>query len=65
MDVPDELSLLFDADPEVEHLWEDLTPGRQRSLVYGVERAKRPETRRRRAEAIVEDLLDEFGLRRI
>lgn len=42
MDVPEELAFLHDPDPVAEHLWEELTRGRQRSLVYGVERARRP-----------------------
>ena len=62
VDVPNELALFLGADPVVEHLWEELTPGRQRSLVYGVEQAKRPETKHRRARAVVDELLAEFGL---
>lgn len=62
VDVPEELAALLEADPIAEHLWEELTPGRKRSHVYGVERAKRPETRGRRARAVVEQLLAEFGL---
>ncbi len=62
VDVPHELATLLEADPVAEHLWEELTAGRQRSLVYGVERAKRPETRQRRAQAVVDQVLTEFGL---
>ncbi len=62
VDVPSELAVLLEADPVAEHLWEELTPGRQRSLVYGVERAKRTETRRRRARSLVDELRTELGL---
>ncbi len=62
VDVPEELGALLEADPVAEHAWEELTAGRRRSLVYGVERAKRPETRQRRAQAVVDQVLTEFGL---
>lgn len=62
VDVPDELAAVFDVDPAVEHVWGALTPGRQRTLVYGIERAKRPETRTRRAAALARQLRDEYGL---
>jgi hypothetical protein len=56
VEVPDELAAAFDADPLAEHLWEGLTPGRQRSLAHSIDRGKRPETRQRRAAAIVAEL---------
>ena len=62
VDVPAELAALLATDPAVEHLWEELTPGRQRSLVYGVERSKRSDTRQRRAQSVVDTLLGEIGL---
>jgi uncharacterized protein YdeI (YjbR/CyaY-like superfamily) len=62
VDVPDELAALLDTDPAAEHLWGELTAGRQRTLVHDIERAKRIETRRRRAAAVVAALRDEFGL---
>lgn len=62
VDVPDELAALLDADPAADHAWAALTPGRQRTLVYGIERAKRAETRRRRAAAVVAALRDESGV---
>lgn len=61
VDVPEELAHLLETDPVAEHLWEELTPGRQRSLIYGVERAKRAETRHRRAQSVIDGLRNEFG----
>ncbi len=54
---------MLDADPAAGHVWGELTAGRQRTLVYGIERAKRIETRQRRAAAVVATLRDEFRLR--
>lgn len=62
VDVPEELGALLETNPVAEHAWEELTAGRRRSLVYGVEQAKRPETRQRRARAVVDQVLAEFGL---
>jgi hypothetical protein len=56
VDVPEELAEALEADPQLQHLWESLTPGRRRTLAYPVDRAKRPETRRRRVEAVVAEL---------
>lgn len=58
VELPEELAALFDEDPLAEHLWEGLTPGRQRSLAHSIERGKRPETRQRRAAVIVAELHD-------
>ena len=43
--VPIELSDALDADPELAEAFYALTPGRQRSYVINLSRAKRPETR--------------------
>ncbi len=51
-----ELEEALAADPVAEHAWESLTPGRRRTLAYGVTRAKRPETRRRKARELVAEL---------
>ena len=55
--LPPELVAAFEAEPAAEHLFELLTAGRQRSHAIHVARAKRPETRERRAARLVEDLL--------
>ena len=59
VDLPEELELALAADPEAAMAWAALTPGKQRTLAYGVERAKRPETRRKRATATLEQVLGE------
>ena len=62
VDIPDELAAALEGNPEAAHAWETLTPGRRRSLVYGIERARRPETKARRAQAVVDEVCQEFGL---
>jgi len=61
VDIPDELAAALDEDPEAAVLWAAATPGRQRTLAYGVARAKRSETRARRAQALLAQLVDEAG----
>ncbi|MCB9554101.1 MAG: YdeI/OmpD-associated family protein [Myxococcales bacterium] len=56
VEVPAELAAALDAQPGVALAWAALTPGKRRTLVYGVERARRPETRARRAAAVVEEV---------
>ncbi|MDX2159974.1 MAG: YdeI/OmpD-associated family protein [bacterium] len=56
VDIPDELAAAFQDDPEAEHLWMRLSPGRRRTLVYPIESAKRPETRIKRAKALIHEL---------
>ncbi len=62
VEVPAELAAALEKTPQSLELWQALTPGRRRSLAYSVERGKRPETRLRRSERIVDDLLLEAGL---
>lgn len=57
VDLPDELAAALQADPEATAAWQSLTPGRQRTLAYGVTRAKRPATRQRRAAAVLEEVV--------
>ena len=61
IDVPDELAAALDEDPEAGILWAALTPGRRRSLAYAVTRAKKPETRARRAASLLADLVRDAG----
>ncbi|MFA9430427.1 YdeI/OmpD-associated family protein [Egicoccus sp. AB-alg2] len=56
VDVPGELANAFVEHPELEHRWESLTAGRRRTLVYPIERARRPETRAKRVQAILDEL---------
>ena len=57
VDVPDELADLLEVRPTARAAWEALTPGKRRFLAHPVASAKRPDTRRRRAEKVVEQLL--------
>lgn len=59
VDLPAELEDALMADPEAALAWAALTPGRQRTLAYGVERAKRVATRQKRARAIVLQLVED------
>ncbi|MEO0598401.1 MAG: YdeI/OmpD-associated family protein, partial [Chloroflexota bacterium] len=57
VDLPDELeAALADADDEIAQFWETLSPGKRKTLVYGIERAKRPETRIRRANKVLDEV---------
>ena len=47
--MPPELAAALAHDAEARERWDTFTPGRQRSLAVQVERARRPETRERRA----------------
>lgn len=47
--LPDELRCIFDANPEVTLLYDQLPPSYRRAWVTYVDEAKRPETRMRRA----------------
>ncbi|GAB5521650.1 MAG: hypothetical protein RhofKO_39010 [Rhodothermales bacterium] len=59
VDLPDELASALDLDPVGAKAWHALTPGKQRTLAYGIARAKRPETRIRRALAVIADVTAE------
>lgn len=56
VDLPEELTAALGLDPAAAAAWAALTPGRQRTMAYGVGRAKRPETRVRRALALLEEI---------
>lgn len=60
--IPDELAEALDAHPAASAAWASFTPGKRRTLAYGVERARRPETRARRAEQVVDGILLELGI---
>ncbi|MEM1448299.1 MAG: YdeI/OmpD-associated family protein [Planctomycetota bacterium] len=59
VEIPSELTSALRALPGVAKYWASLTPGRRRTLAYSIERAKRPETRERRVNALIELLQDE------
>jgi hypothetical protein len=56
VEVPEELAAALAEHPELEHRWESLTPGRRRTLVHPIERARRPDTRARRVRAVLDEL---------
>lgn len=61
VDVPEELEAVLADDPELALAWESLTPGKRRTLVYPVTRAKRPATRVKRVAAVVEQVRQLMG----
>jgi len=62
VEIPEELAEALEAHPAASAAWAAFTPGKRRTLAYGVERAKRPETRLRRAEQVVDEILLELGI---
>jgi hypothetical protein len=56
VDVPDELMAALQDDPQVLHAWEFLSPSRRKTLIYDIERAKRPETRETRIRKLIAEL---------
>lgn len=61
MDVPEELSVLLDQEPEANNFFEELTPGKQRSLIYIVSKVKNTNSRLNKALAIVHHLKEVNG----
>ena len=60
-DLPEELIEALDADPKMAEAFHALTPGRQRSYVIDLRRAKQPATRRRRIDKARPRILDGKG----
>lgn len=56
VEVPESLQAVMDSDPEGFDLFEQLTPGKQRSLIYYVARFKREQTQVDKALIIFENL---------
>ena len=46
--VPEEVSELWNLDPEARRVFHSLSPGHQRNLLYQIDKLKRPETRAKR-----------------
>lgn len=61
MELPAELRELFDLDPEGATIFHQLTPGKQRALLYQVAKPKGAATRIRKAVTIVEYLKSTRG----
>ena len=61
MPLPDEMEELFLHDPEGDHLFHQLTPGKQRSLLYLVVKIKSKEKRIEKSFIILEHLKEQKG----
>ena len=48
MPVPEEVTELWNLDPEARRIFHTLSPGHQRNLLYQIDKLKRPETRAKR-----------------
>ncbi|UZD23129.1 YdeI/OmpD-associated family protein [Algoriphagus halophytocola] len=55
-EMPEELQVLMDQDEEGEKYFKSLTPGKQRMMVYTVTKVKNPESRMKKALAIIHHL---------
>jgi hypothetical protein len=55
---PEELISALDAEPDARIAYDKLPPGRKRQYVIAVEGAKKAETRKRRVEKVIAELLD-------
>lgn len=52
--IPPELKRAFDANPDAKKNWPTYTPSAQRSFLHMVNNAKRPETREKHAQRVVD-----------
>ncbi|MGL5810113.1 MAG: YdeI/OmpD-associated family protein [Nocardioides sp.] len=55
VDIPDELATRLD-ELGITEMWQQLSPGRRRSLIYPIEQARTPSSRSKRIEALVEQI---------
>ena len=55
-EMPEELQVLMDQDEEGANYFNSLTPGKQRMMVYTVTKVKSPESRMKKALAIIHHL---------
>lgn len=55
-EMPEELQVLMDQDEEGAEFFKSLTPGKQRMMVYTVTKVKNPESRMKKALAIIHHL---------
>ena len=61
INLPEEIQLLLEQDEEGNQYFHQLTPGKQRSLLYIVDKVKSPELRLSKAVTIVEHLKTNQG----
>lgn len=59
-EVPEELAMAFELEPEAGEIFRQLTPGRRRSLIYYITSAKRTETREQRAGLMLQRILSGY-----
>ena len=55
-EVPEEFSVMMEQEPEAKLVFDKLTPGKQRTLIYIVNKVKNPESRMKKALAITHHL---------
>ncbi|HET8737410.1 MAG TPA: YdeI family protein [Pricia sp.] len=60
-DMPKELQQKFDEDPDLEHAFNKLTPGRQRGYLLHVSGAKQSKTRKSRIEKAIPKIFEGKG----
>jgi hypothetical protein len=56
IELPDELAAELHNNPDLERIWESLSVSKRKTLAYGIARAKRPETRQKRSQDLLEEL---------
>ncbi len=61
MPMPEELRELLDQEPEGNHYFHQLTPGKQRSLIYIVDKVKNVDKRLGKAMIITAHLIEQKG----
>jgi len=62
MPLPEELQVVMDQDDSGREYFDQLTPGKQRNLIYVVAKVKNPDKRINKALAIMEHLNEEKGV---
>jgi hypothetical protein len=62
MNLPEEMAELFNQDPEGSDYFHNLTPGKQRGLLYIVDKVKSPRIRLIKALIIMEHLKEQRGI---
>lgn len=60
--IPRELEVKFEEMPQLESSFYKLTPGRQRQYIYHIGQAKRSETRQKRVEKYINQILEGKGM---
>ena len=61
MDVPEELEVMLDQEPEASGFFEQLTSGKQRNLIYIVSQVKNSNSRINKALAVIAHLKESQG----